>query len=344
MPFKTPTKSTWSELYQTAQQFKDLKPWEWMEDSDLFGVMNPDTGEIGYCCIMGMLGEVFGMAVYRGTESLKVYHRIQSGDIPEDPNEILRIQNCLVVSFEDRSELDKRDLKVIKDLGLKFRGRNTWPMFRSYTPGYLPWYLTEGEARFLIYILEQTINVAKRVRSNPTLIKSRVKGSYFVRVLEQQGEKITWEDKWLEPETSDAPVKLFIPLDDKRIKAIKSKTQTRKGILEFDCFMGPFVIQEGERPYFPSVCLWIDKESFFILRNQLVKGRDDWTDIYEEFMKLFEQMDWLPAEIHVTKNEALQILEPLCDKLDIKLYEVNVLEAIEQVKEDFLEHMGKDVR
>ena len=53
----------------------------------------------------------------------------------------------LQASFEDRSELHDKDRQVIKDLGLKFRGRQTWPLFRSYRAGFVPWHLDADEGR-----------------------------------------------------------------------------------------------------------------------------------------------------------------------------------------------------
>ncbi len=41
-----------------------------MEDTDIFGVMNPENGEIGYICILGNAGEVFGINIYRGARGL----------------------------------------------------------------------------------------------------------------------------------------------------------------------------------------------------------------------------------------------------------------------------------
>ncbi len=106
-----------------------------MWDSDIFGVQNPETGEIGYCCIMGMLGEHYALALYLGTEGLEGYLKTRSGEF--SPDNVLHIQKCLMVSFEDRKFLKKQDLTTIKELNLKFRGRNEWPLFRSYLPGML---------------------------------------------------------------------------------------------------------------------------------------------------------------------------------------------------------------
>ena len=48
----------WKNLYAAVSQFGKLKPWEIMDDSELFGIQDPVTGEMGYACVMGTLGEV----------------------------------------------------------------------------------------------------------------------------------------------------------------------------------------------------------------------------------------------------------------------------------------------
>ncbi|MFQ5814136.1 MAG: hypothetical protein ACE5I2_13255, partial [Anaerolineae bacterium] len=141
---KSPTKADWQALYQAALEFKEIEAWTWMYDSDVFGVQDPATGEIGYCCIMGNLGEMFALALYLGSEGLESYMRVASEppQISAEALETMLLQKCLIVSFGGREELTKEDRQVIKRLGLKFRGRTAWPLFRSYRPAYHPWYLT----------------------------------------------------------------------------------------------------------------------------------------------------------------------------------------------------------
>ncbi len=54
----------WEELYGVARVFKEAACWDWMSESDMFGVLNPENGEIGYCCVLGGLGEVFGLVFF----------------------------------------------------------------------------------------------------------------------------------------------------------------------------------------------------------------------------------------------------------------------------------------
>ena len=43
MPESTPTLSEWRKLYQAAIRLKEIAPWEWMTETDVFGVQNPET-------------------------------------------------------------------------------------------------------------------------------------------------------------------------------------------------------------------------------------------------------------------------------------------------------------
>lgn len=133
-----PSPDEWKELLESAIAFQKVGCWEWMYDSDIFGVRNSETGETGYCCVMGNLGELFALGVYLGREGLEGYLRMQSGIIGEGDPEILRYQKCIMVSFEDRKDLNARDLKIIKESGIKFRGSKVWPQFRSYRPNIFP--------------------------------------------------------------------------------------------------------------------------------------------------------------------------------------------------------------
>jgi hypothetical protein len=184
---KSPTISDWQALYQAALEFKEIEAWTWMYDSDVFGVQDPASGEIGYCCIMGNLGEMFALALYLGSEGLESYMRVAS-EPPLDPFEVfeeIMLQKCLMASFGSRDTLKKEDRQVIKRLGLKFRGRTAWPLFRSYRPAYHPWHLTADEARFLTLALQQAREVCLRFKEDPTLFDPPNDELWFVRVPEE---------------------------------------------------------------------------------------------------------------------------------------------------------------
>lgn len=141
-----------------------------MDETEIFGVQYPETNELGFVSLMGMAGEHFAVPVYQGAEGLYGIQgfasEVEAGTA--NPEELFDIPQ-LQASFENRDQLDRQDREVIKKLGLKFRGAYAWPMFRSYRPGYMPWFVTAEEALRLTYALSQTLEVAPRVKDDPEL-------------------------------------------------------------------------------------------------------------------------------------------------------------------------------
>jgi hypothetical protein len=166
---KKPSLDEWQALYEAATAFKKARCWEWMYDDDLFGVMDPETGEIAYCCIMGQLGEQYALGAYLGSEGLQSILDMMEGP-DKFSTDLFFIQKCIMASFENREDLEKEDRAMIKELGLKFRGKKQWPQFRSYEPGLYPWFIDAWECRFLTLALQQALEVSLRCRSSKAII------------------------------------------------------------------------------------------------------------------------------------------------------------------------------
>ncbi|HID87642.1 MAG TPA: hypothetical protein EYP55_09750 [Anaerolineae bacterium] len=340
-----PTKTDWQALYQAAIAFKEIEAWTWMYDSDVFGVQDPVTGEIGYCCVMGALGEVFALAVYLGTEGLESYLRVASGP-PSSPFEALEtalLQRCLVASFANREELSKEDRQVIKRLGLKFRGRNEWPLFRSYRPAYHPWYLTADEARFLTLALQQAREVCLRFEEDPALFDPPNGDLWFVRVPEETEEGLSWRDAWLKPAPLAEKELPTVPIDELRLARLRKAAQLMQAAWEMDVFLSPTPVQDkrGERPYYPYVLMSVDHASGFIFGTDLVSPETYLAELPERFLALAERLNMLPAEIWVQKEEALELLEPITSRLGIELYLVDWLESLENARSAMWEFLGR---
>ena len=66
-------------LYKLAFEFKKLKLWKVLNETQIFGVKT-DSGEILYCVILGELGEHFALLVYPGVEGLDSYRKLFESD------------------------------------------------------------------------------------------------------------------------------------------------------------------------------------------------------------------------------------------------------------------------
>ena len=329
-----PSLQEWKALYEAALEFKKLAPWDWMHENNIFGVKDPESSEIGYFCIMGAAGEHYALGLYLGSEGLYGLLRMYSGTFSDIKDEALYIQKCLMASFEDKKYLKKLDLQQIKALGLTFRGRNAWPLFRNHMPGFVPWYLNGNETRFLTVALQQAMNVSRRFKKDPGLFVHPSRDHYFVRVPDKPDENILWKDEWLEP----SPLKMEdipeIPVEETVLNRLKKGRLKHRGIWEIDLFYVPAIVGEkGERPYYPYMSLMVDHNSSFILHFQLEKRADCILTFPVKFADFIERIHIIPEELFVKRFEVFGIVEPLAAELGIEINMVDSLPALEYVME-----------
>jgi hypothetical protein len=111
-----PSLDKWKKLYDLMAEVKELAPWEWMEESHIFGVQAPETGELGFISVMGALGEHYAVAVYQGTKGLGGFWDMQSKGSKLTPEVVLQIPQ-LQASFEDRDLILQRRPRCDKKIG-----------------------------------------------------------------------------------------------------------------------------------------------------------------------------------------------------------------------------------
>lgn len=260
---------TWKQLYSAAAEFAALKPWEHFHDDMIFGVQDAASGQMGYACILGALGEMLALTVYRGAEGYDLHRRMQKNEFRRRPEDVVAIQNCLFAEFADREELDKADREAVRKLGLSFRGSKSWPLFRSHLPGYAPWHLTEEEARFLTFALRCARDAASKVLQGKLELDAKP-GEVFCYV-QGPAESPAFETRWeSEPIYRRQPPEP-ISLHAETLARIKAKSLKADGIWEADIFCLPSALTDRDRPYFPLATLVAHQESGFIIHNGITQ-------------------------------------------------------------------------
>lgn len=333
-----PTQDEWSGLYEAAIRVKEMAPWEWMTETDIFGVEDHKTGNKGFISVMGMLGEHYSVAVYLGRKGLYKFWSFQKRGSEGTAEDLLEIPQ-LQASYENREELTKEDREVIKGLGLKFRGRQAWPLFRSYRPGYFPWYVERDEARMLACALEQVTEVAPRLRENKSLLASRNGDSYLVRVY-REGE---WIDEMIEilpPE----PTTISVPMDVEALVALK-RVRRQVENMEIDFFMLPARIGErGKRPACAYALLVVESSSGMILGNELLGPEPTIEEMYGQIpvkmVHLLARTGLVPREVKVQSELLYGLLQPLGEELGFRIRHARRLPNLEPAKADLIRWMG----
>ena len=325
----------WKDLYKIALRYRDLKPWGFLGDDTLFGVKDPVTGQIGYCCVLGTLGEVFGLCIYRGSEGLNFYQRLQSGDLTPEDDDVFTMQNALLIEFIDRSELEKEDLSIIKALNLKIRGRKQYPVARSFIPGYAQWFLTEDEVHFLTFALHCACDLFEDYKKDPMILESVEEGHYLVFV-PHEGEKdsVSWRKQCLTPKPLAEPVIPHIILNELQLQKIKSINLIQDTPWEADFFFMPgMVIQDNDRPYFGRIIMVAHQDSGFIFFFNLIQDdADPHRELMQGIFSAIERHKILPSEVRFSKRIAAEAVKPLADNLGFKIRLAKDLKAIDEAR------------
>lgn len=333
----------WKKLYETAIRFREAAPWEIFDDDEVFAVEDPGTKEIGYGCVLGGLGEMFALCVYRGSEGWAIYQKLQDQEIDPERDDFFAINNALMAEFTDRGELDKEDLRLIKELGYKFQGAKAYPTFRSYLPGYTPWFLTESEAVFLEIALrcaldyyseydEETVGLERKGLNRILLYSPMTNG----------GEVNSFEKKWFRPEPSPRPPAPVVPVDEVRLQKIQKFAKPSRATWEAGVFYMPGGrVVDGDRPYWPLIITAAEKSSGLMLFCEAIDLKTcRFSALAEGVLKVIENKGSCPAEIQVNDETIHKTLQPIAAALRIRLRTVKILPAIG----NFKKAMAKDLR
>lgn len=329
-----PTIEEWNYLYQAAIDFKHSACWKWMYEDDVFGVTDPETGEIAFCSIMGNGGEHFAVAGYLGVEGLNGILDMLSEEINTDSSDSMFIQKCLMCSFEDREFLLAEDLKNIKELGLKFRGRNEWPLFRSYEPGLVPWFLNASQCRFLAYILKQALEVALRCRNNKDILRYEENLVFLNRICQKsETGEIEWIDQYITEEPYKHKFISFHIQDEIRIKKLKTLKINQNLLLEADTFYVPTPVREKGRPYYPKVCVLITHHDGMAVAFEMIRNIEEDGHLCIEMLANFiAQNKQKPAKLLVEREETYYLYQDVCKQLGLIIETEEHLENLEEFR------------
>ena len=336
-------------LCQLASMIQQMSPWRFMSETDVFGFQDPETSELGFISVMGELGQHRAIAVYRGVEGLYGLRRFEEA-LEVDPKsdaahemffEIPQIQ----LEFEQSAELEKRDRAMIKSAGFKFP-KDQRPKFRSYRPGYLPWFITRDEATHLIYALTQTLDVASRFFSEPNLLpmnENLEDREYLIRIPRMNESGPSWEESIF---TVDPPPTQLSPFSLEDSTVAELNELPRCGPMEVDVFVLPGRVgRSNERPRLIYGLLSVDVESGFILGMELLEATEGvdlmLANLPEKLASQWLEHAMVPQQLKVRSQRLADLLRPLADQLALSISLVKRLPELNRAKKSLTAHFSK---
>jgi len=325
--------STWKDLYAATKTFSALQLWRILDDRHVVGVRDPLSGETGYGIVMGSVGTVFGFCVYRGAEGFDIYRRLIEQEVDFEEDDVFAAQDCIKLELGPRSDMKPEDMKVIRKLGLSFKGKNAWPEFRSMLPGYPPWFLTELEARLLTLGLTAACRHGGRIHDPETSVRH---GECLMYTHAARGSKelIAVREPW--PSRPIRPIAHPI-LNLTRINAIRAMMTRPDTPWEADVFHLPSLVLDRERPYFVRMAVVCQQSSGFVFEVAPAAPESTGPQILADAIcSAIEKHGFLPETIFVKRPMYIAALTPLATALGLTLLRERNLAAIGTLKRGML--------
>ena len=332
-----PTIEQWKKLYDLADTIAELEPWKILPEYRIFGVRLSDDGINGYVGIIGEQGQVCGVTVYMGESALDRIRYICS------PERLLEIP-MLALTFDSPEILEDRDRKIITSLKRAYRTDITIPVFRTYTPGYFPWYMEKKEAGHLITCLEQTIEVIRRKEFKHLLDLRTEDSRCLYRFPAENGKSTEVVEEIPENQDKSKYFHIKISVLEKTRKLPVGTESIQAGLRILPSAIGP----EGERPSVAYLLLLVDRDSEMVLGFEILSAipsiRDMELSVPELLLRKLEEIGMKPAKLSVHEDGKLcEILYQLgYEHLPVHVEEETELAALEAAQNSLFGYMGND--
>ncbi|MBT9777201.1 hypothetical protein GPL15_11875 [Clostridium sp. MCC353] len=327
----------WRELYDLAIEIKKLEPWKYLWDMDLIEMHLPGYQEPVYCSVMGKGGECYGIGLYEGSEGLADFNMIATADKFMLPAAyVMGDQSNLSCYFGDREEVPREQKAVIKELGLKFRGRGQWIYFESFKKRYLSYIPDERETKVLL----------DTYRVLPIAIKA---------VIDHTVE-IDWDDDEILSCRFDEDKKIwnmsaiphpdcsrkypYIQLTDDILKQKLKKMKRNKSEIALDLsYMHCGVTDDKyERPMNPMVLVAVDVQADMIIDMHMMDIEETEVDAILNFFIPFVMEYGRMKTIYARNPWIFAALSHICDFCGIRLVS-DELEEVDGILEDMMSMM-----
>ena len=325
-------------MYELAFQYKGIKLWQQLYDAELFAVRLSD-GAIGYCCVMGMIGEHNALALYVGEEGYQSYCAIRNADqdhmTDQMMGELLTSQDCLQCSFENKDMLSEEELEEVQQYASNhqklLRGKNAFPQFTKYRPGRFPWHYDSAAAAL------------------KKMLRSYSKEELGLFSLDEEPVKIPMlafeGGRWIMKYTAlpNAEIRYPEPKLTNDVTAARIKRKAKAGVWECGTLWLPNAVQEeahaDEAPYYPLALLFIELGNELV-QEPIVTDGEDPAEMLNEFAQQLLDVKTAPRTIRCGDERCFSLLKDLCAKTGIRLEKTDDPEALNDVIGDLLEHLA----
>jgi len=340
------------QLYQLAFEFRKEKLWKSLPDASLFAVSLPGR-EIGYCNIMGFLGEHLALGLYVGEKGFDTYRRLlERGEVSLSPfqaQELLFGQDCLQCAFENKDELSPKELSAVRAYAgahqISFRGGHAFPQFMRYRPARYPIPISrQTDIRRLSAALEAALEVSARLKTAGYAQLGFQPNAHLggdIPLLTRSRDGFDWSRQPLPPRHAERYPEPI--LRDELLAARLKGVKKRAGAWVCDVVMlpTPYTPESGSpAPVFPYTVLAADCRANVLIPVCLVEDYENGAETLLRNLALRMLEQGVPANLQVVNDRSYALLKNLAAQLHIRLTRRPGNPFLDEVEEDLMDHIS----
>lgn len=349
MANKTGIPETWDRIFSSADKIWKIKPWNFMSETDIFGIKIPGTKRVYFISVMGSGGEVTAVTAYSGTRALGMFWDLQQ--TAEDNltstfltgGRVLTIPQ-LMLDFTEEKTMTAKEITRMKKLGARPVENKRWPSLKQFIPGFYP-YEPDGNALDdAAIVFEQCLEIFSYTSEDEDYIYPDEDNDDLYLIREgKKGSTPEWKNSF--KIVSVEPVKCnirFSSIDLARLMKYPKKPE----ILQIDLALLPTPIEdEKTRPYFPFMLLLVNKKSGIISGYEMLSPIPDIDSMYEsvpqKILDMLLKNNYRPYQVELRSEILIGYLSLLLTRAGINLIETDRMTEMDEAFEGLLEHLEK---
>lgn len=152
-----------------ANALRAYEPWKVLYDSDLFGIEDPETGDITIASVLGANKEVFALHLHRPPQGFDFWRQAFQEPNGMSPDSILLKSSIIEVEFRNKKDLEEPDLQLYERLDAPKPGKGSrkWALFRNYRPRAMPWFPKPDHLPLLLRGMQLTMRYLDLMAASP---------------------------------------------------------------------------------------------------------------------------------------------------------------------------------
>ena len=287
--------------------------------------------EPAFCSISGKGGESWGLNVYETLEDYQGFINLSLSKGGLTKGAFMELNN-LSFYYLDREELSAEMLKVIKDCGMKFRGRQRWLSFDALQSGYIPYIYNQAEVRRMtnyLRVLNDAIRYYTGTKVDDVAFHRNEAYLYF---FDEKKNSWTWRSYDLPDRTFRCKVPL---LDEKEVKKLVELPQNKREI-EVDILYtdGRLTDELFEKPLSIHLPLFVDHEIGLVLKQDVLNPEREKIEVIIAMLLELIEKEGRPQKIFIRNPEIHSILKEICEICEIQLILCEKLEEVLNVEKE----------